>query len=226
MAEILPGYTYDQRAGRYRNQRTGKFVARRHIVEQLDAQIRAGEQRLRDMTEAFHEGRLSPSVWAEQMRSEVRRLHLQNAAMGKGGFAQLDQRDYGRVGGKLRAEYRNVENFARQVQAGEVTLPQALTRADGYVGGARVEFFEAERRAQQQAEQRRNDGMTTINRRHLDPAAKHCRDCPGYYDQGWQREGILPVPGTRCQCRSHCRCRMSRRSVPVGDLADWIGTKR
>lgn len=226
MADQLPGYTFDRSAGRYRNASNGRFVARRDILTLLNNQVNAGEQRLRDLVTEFHEGKLSASTWAEQMRSEVKRQHLQQAALGAGGWDRLDQRDYGRIGGNLRAEYRNIENFARQVQAGEVTLPQALQRADGYVGGSRIEFFETERKAAQNAERIRGEDTTIIERRHLDPAAQHCRDCPGYYDRGWQAGGTLPVPGVQCQCRHHCRCRMSRRAVPTSELADWIGTKR
>lgn len=225
MADQLPGYTFDRSSARYRNSSTGRFVARRDIIGLLNNQVQSGEQRLRDLTTEFHEGKLSASVWSEQMRSEVKRQHLQQASLGAGGWDRLDQRDYGRIGGNLRAEYRNIERFARQVQAGDVTLPQALQRADGYVGGSRIEFFETERRAAQNAAQTRG-GASIIERRHLDPSAQHCRDCPGYYDRGWQAAGMLPVPGVACQCRHHCRCRMSRREVPTSELGDWIGSKR
>lgn len=221
---LPPGYAYNPNTARYRNQRTGRFVPRRDILGLIDRQINAGEQRLRDLTTSFHEGRLSASVWSEQMRSEVRRLHLQNAALGSGGVDRLTAREYGRIGGTLRGEYQRIENFARQVQAGEVTLPQALARTDGYAGGARVQFFDTEREAAQNAAA--DEGESVIERRHLDPGAQHCDDCPGYYDQGWQPSGALPVPGRECQCQNHCRCSMSRRSVPTGDLNEWIGTKR
>lgn len=221
MADILPGYTWNAALGRYRQNSNGRFVARNRILSLLRNQIDSGEQRLRDITTEFHEGRLSASVWTEQMRTQVKRLYLQNAALGSGGWDRLDSRDYGRIGGKLRAEYSRISDFARAVQSEDgPTLPQALNRVDAYVGGSRIEFFETERRSAQPAD----ENETLIERRRLDPGAQHCRDCPGYYDQGWQMAGELPVPGVRCQCRNNCRCSIDRRSVENADI--WIGTKR
>lgn len=221
MADVLPGYDWSVSAGRYRAQATGRFVARRDILNLLGNQVTRGENHLHNITTAFHEGRMSASVWSEQMRTEIKRMYLQNSAIGAGGFDRLDQRSYGRIGGSLRAEYARIEQFARDMQDGKVTLPQALARVDGYVGGARRQYWHEERKNAGGEE-----GMTAIERRLLDPGARHCRDCPGYYQEGWQVAGVLPVPGEACQCNNHCRCSIDRRNVPTSELGEWIGTKR
>lgn len=220
MADVLPGYTWAAESSRYRSLSTGRFVARRDILGLVGGQVRGAEGRLANLTTAFHEGRLSGSVWMEQMSTELRRLHLQNSALGAGGWDRLTPRDFGRVGGRLQADYRRLEGFAAAIQNGELTLPQALSRTNLYVGNARVQFWEAERDRLVAA-----PGMAIVERRVLGDA-EHCSDCLGYYDRGWQPVGSLPVPGQQSQCLTYCRCNMLYRTIPAAELGEWLGTKR
>jgi len=220
MPDLLPGYTFSPNVARYRSAASGRFVARRDIVSQLDAQVRHGEQSLANLTEALHEGRISPSVWTEQMRTELRQLHSQNRALGAGGWDRMTQRDWGAVGGKLQSDYRYLTHFALEIQEGKVTLPQALNRANLYAGNARTQFWAAERERRP-----RQAGMVSIERRVLG-AAEHCNDCVGYYDQGWTMAGQLPVPGEASVCRTNCKCILANRDVPAEELGEWLGSKR
>lgn len=221
MPDLLPGFTFDRKSHRYRDLSTGRFVARERITGLLDTQVQATAERLSALTTAAHEGKLAPAVYVEQMRTEVRRLTLQNAALGAGGFDKLTQSDYGRVGQQLREEYQRIANLAKQMKAGEVTLPQALNRTEMYAGTARKQFWEAEAAHVQPSE----PGMMVLERRLLG-VAEHCEDCLEYYNQGWQPPGVLPEPGQESACMSNCKCRKIRQEVPAGDVGDWIGTKR
>lgn len=220
MADVLPGYTFAN--GRYRNQDTGKFVSRANINGLLESQIQSAESRLQDLATAFYEGKIAPAVFVEQVCSEERRLALQNSALAKGGFDRLSFSDYGRAGQMLRGEYQRIIGTARDVQAGTVTLPQLLNRMTGYAGDARRLYYQTQRTLQRPAA----EGMTRIERRTLSADAQHCKDCPGYYEQGWQMMGVLPSPGEQCQCAGHCRCSLIEREVPTVDLAEWLGTRR
>jgi hypothetical protein len=222
MPDLLPGFTYAVDSARYRSTTSGRFVARREIIGQLDAQIRHGEQRLANLTTAYHEGRLSASVWTEQMSTELRRLHLQSAAQGAGGWDRMTQRDFGRVGGKLQADYRYLTNFAQDIKEGRVTLPQALNRANLYAGNARTQFWAAERDRRPLPDA----GMIAIERRQLS-AAEHCTGCIELYGRGWQLAGTLPIPGDgSTPCRSNDKCILLAREVPVAELQDWLSSKR
>lgn len=220
MPSPLPGYTYDRVSSRYRSLQTGRYVARSRIVDLLDGVVSGTERRLAGMATAAVEGTLSPAVFAERMRTELRRLHLQNAAMGAGGWDRLSFRDYGRIGGKLRADYARISRFANQIAAGEVTAAQAINRANMYAGNARIEFWEAQRDRIQSP-----PGMVPIERRILG-AAEHCPDCVEYYNMGWQPVGVLPVPGIDSQCLTNCKCTMEERVVSADDVGEWVGTMR
>lgn len=210
MADILPGFTWDRNVARYRDTTRGQFVSRQRITGLLDIQINTAEQRLGNLVTALHEQRISPGVFQEQMRTELRRLHLQNSALGAGGFERLGAREYGRAGQMLRGDYQRLTNLANDIVNGRATLPQALNRVHGYVGTARNNFLHAERDANQQAAAAR--GVRMEERRRLG-ASEHCPDCVRYAALGWQAIGTLPVPGEGSVCGRNCRCSLERREV-------------
>lgn len=221
MPDLLPGYTWDRRVARFRSTTRGHFVSRNRIIELLEQQVSGTERRLGDIVTAMHEGNLSPSFGQSLMRDELRRAHLQQAALGAGGFDRLSFREFGRVGRSLRDDYERLTNLANDIQEGRVTLPQALNRVRGYAGDARLQFFEAERDARRQAAS--SGGVALLVIRDLG-AAEHCPSCVDYYQMGWQPD--LPPPGTQSECGSHCRCGMRYREVPITEAGEFIGTRR
>lgn len=219
-ADVLPGYRYNANTQRYRNGQTGRFVARRDVLGLLDGQVSSANARLGDLTTALHEGRIAPAVWADQMQNELRRLHSQNRALAMGGWDRMTQADWGAVGGRLRGDYARVQRLAQDIQAGNATLPQALNRVNGYVGNARVQFWEGERRGRQPAQ-----GIVGVELRTLG-IAEHCGSCVDYHDRGWCAVGELPPPGVDSECTTHCRCTMNYREVAQAELGEWLGTRR
>lgn len=158
------------------------------------------------IVQAMFDKELAPGVGQMLMRDELRRLSLQNAALAKGGMDKLDFRDYGRIGRQLRDTYARVGNLAADIQSGKVSVDQALNRARGYAGEARVNFYRAERDAL------RATGKTFEQRRRLNPA-EHCRDCVRWASMSWRPLGELPEPGQSSKCGYFCRCTMETREV-------------
>jgi hypothetical protein len=221
MADILPGYRYSNEANRYVSNVTGRFVARREIMGLLNAQTNQGGDRLVDLATALRDGRISRGVFAEQFALEIKRQHLQNRALGAGGWDRLTAADYGAVGGKLQADYRRLLNFADAIANGEITIAQALNRANMYAGNARTQYWDAWR-----SRNRAGVGRTLIEKRNLG-AAEHCGDCTALHARGWQMAGQLPTPGDgSTECLSNCRCTLEVREVDVLIVGEWLGTRR
>lgn len=210
MPDVLPGFTFDTRASRYRNLSNGRFVPRDRgpnaITRLLENHVNSAEQRMGNIVQGLAQGEIAPGPAQLMMRDEVRRLSLQNSALGKGGFDRLTAQDYGRVGRQLRDTYQRTANLVRDVQAGTVTLPQAMNRIEGYALDARRQFFAAERAALQQTTRQ-------FEERRILHARESCIDCVGYARMGWQPAGTLPLPGEQSRCNSYCRCTIERREV-------------
>lgn len=215
MADILPGFIFERNTARYRDTSNGRFVAKSRITSLMENQVATTEQRMAQIMQGVADHSIAPGVAQEAMRDEVRRLNLANAALGKGGIEQLDFRDYGRVGNQLRDTYARISNLVDGVANGNVTLPQALQRIDGYALEARNQFFAAQRAASQAT------GRTYEERRILH-AQESCPDCIDYAAQGWVPQGTLPLPGEQSQCGKYCRCTMEQREVTAETMQERI----
>lgn len=211
MADVLPGYTWNRESARYRSSATGRFVSRRDIVGLLETQTNSAERRLGELVTALHEKQIDASTWQVTMRDELRRLHSQNMALGVGGWDRADYRSWGRVGGYLQADYQRMTNLAQAIADGEVSLPQALNRVNGYVISARRNFFEGDRDAMQRS------GQQWEERRRLS-SSEHCVSCIDLAGQGWRPLGELPIPGDgSTECGGHDKCLMERREAINGE---------
>lgn len=222
--EYLPGYWFDPRTGRYHTRLANgrqQFVARVEVMRLLEANVNAKEQLLTSITQQAIDGRLSPSVWQATMQQELKRLYLQNRALGAGGWDRLTAQDFGHIGGRLQSEYRYLRNMAQQIANGEVSEAQALNRLRMYTGNARREYWLAER------EHRRPSAADRmiIERRRLG-IADHCDDCIRYNKMGWQAQGVLPVPTEGSECGGNCRCSLDAKEIDAAEAAAWIGSKR
>jgi hypothetical protein len=197
-------------------------VARRDILGLLEATTAATEHNVSQLTTAVMEGRITPAVWQEQMRSEVRRQVLAQTALGSGGWDRISQRGYGRGGADLRQLYAKISGTAADIADGKITMAQAMARANEYAGHGRSHFYSAEREVAQPSAPNR----AFIERRLLGGGGKTCADCVKYYDAGWQLFGLLPPPGADSVCGGNCKCSMIRQEIEAGTEAAWIGTKK
>lgn len=220
MAEILTGYTFDKDTGRYRSSGTGRFVARKQITSLLEKQVADTEARMQDLVTALHEEKIAPSVFLAQARTELKRAHITNRALGAGGWDQLDSKDYGATGGALKNAYQRLVGTVEDMQRGDASLPQAQQRMRSYAGDARRQYFDAEKSRRQPSDA----NMVLIYRRIAAADANTCGDCMDYYEQGWQYS--VYSPGENCECRGSCRCRREEKEVPIADVGEWLGTKR
>lgn len=207
MADILPGFLWERNTARYRDTSNGRFVARTRINSLMEQQVATSEQRMAQIVQGVADKSIAPSIAQEAMRDEMRRLVLANNALGKGGLEQLTFRDYGRAGQQLRDTYARITNLVDGVERGEVTIPQAMNRIQGYVSEARQQYFAAQRDATLAT------GRQIEERRVLN-AKESCNGCITYAAMGWQPAGTLPLPGEGdTQCGVHCLCSLEQREV-------------
>src|SRR4030095_15724564 len=169
----LPGYTFEDSLGRYRSGATGKFVSRKEILSLTDAQINASEARMTSLTTAVVEGRISPTVWQEAMRTEAKQQVLSQAALGSGGWGRNNQQSFGRAGADLRQLYGKISGTAQDIADGKISMAQAQARANEYAGHGRSHFYEAEREKVKPSA----SNKVILERRMLGGGGRTCSDC-------------------------------------------------
>jgi hypothetical protein len=220
--EYLPGYYYDPKVQLYlRRGDPPAVVPRAEIQRLLDQHVRAVEDRLRGLLDRVLDGVSSPGAAYAQMQNQLRNLYLQNRALGSGGWDQLAPADYGHIGGTLKEQYERWSAYCQALRDGEISPALARSRLHMYLGNARKEMY----LAQQERAHPTKAGRALIEIRTLG-AAEHCESCVAYHNQGWQEQGVLPVPGEGSECDGNCRCSWDVREVSESALPRWIGTRR
>jgi hypothetical protein len=150
------------------------------------------------------------------MGRELRRMHLQYAALGAGGWERLGPAEYGRVGGVLRADYRRLVSFANDIANGQESEAAVLARVAMYIGNARRQFWTLDRERARPSK----PGFVLMEIRVLGGiTAEHCSDCVAMAGQ-WQPFGALPLPGEESACLTHCQCTLVRKEVPAEQAAE------
>lgn len=196
---LTPGIGWDDRTQRYVGA-NGRFVAAADVKRHLERSISSASREIRTHTQLLREGEITLDVWQRQMLMAMRDLHTASAALAHGGWAQMDQAGWGRVGWRLRQEYAFLERFAEQLASGKVPLDgRILSRSDLYVKAAR-HWFERERFANHRAQGFRFERSV----RHVTDSCEECVDAEA---RGLQPIGTLPLPGTR-ECLGNCACSM------------------
>lgn len=201
---LTPGYRWNQTANRYISP-SGRFVGRQQVRAALDVAIDNSAKSIKALSQQLRDGNISLADWQLAMAREIKATHLASAALAKGGWAQLSQSDYGRVGQIVRQEYAYLNKLAQDIAAGRQPLDgRFLRRAEQYIQAGRATYHQVEQR---EMKVRGYDEERNI---------RHARDsCPGCLDataRGWVAIGTLPPVGGR-DCRRNCRCTIEYRKA-------------
>jgi hypothetical protein len=196
-------YAWNSAASRYVRRSTGQFVARATVRNALNRALTRAKGEMRSLSEQLARGDITLVGWQLGMADGLRATHLYAAAIARGGFAQLDAADYGRIGLLLRSRYGFLNRFAAEIEAGLVRDGRFLQRAGMYINASRTAFQHADR-----AEMEDNQGMT--EERNVLAEAENCAGCLDATDEGWVPIGELPDIGAR-DCLTNCQCEIEYR---------------
>ena len=210
----MPEFTYDQRLnngiGAYRGT-NGRIISQTQVREALDAYVDNSENVSRDLAMLLREGQISLADWQLQMRSHIKDVHLSAAAAQRGGWDNMTQADFGRVGQRIRTQYEFLDNFAQQIADGTQPLDgRFLVRAQMYTDASIATFDRFQVNAF-------NVAGFDEERSILEPGAQHCSECESEAARGWQPIGTIKPIGERI-CLTRCRCTKEYRNSTTGDI--------
>jgi len=202
-------WSYDQRSGRYRNEK-GRFLSKAAVGMLVDGRIDKLETQLKRFTRMLGDGSITLDQWQGSVREAIKASHIQAATIGYGGRSKMGSAEYGRIGQRLRSEYTYLQGFVRDLLDGRVSTPMAIARIGLYAQSVRGSYWQG-------TEMREQQRGFSLMRRILDDQAVHCQDCRNYASRGMVPIGSLPLPGVRCECGARCKCRVEyfRQQAPV-----------
>lgn len=204
------GFTFDEASDRYRDAR-GRFVTRKAVRDAIDQALSQRARRAEQLAADLRAGRISLERWRVEMRTLVRDVQLYSAAAAKGGWGELTQADYGRIGARVREQYRRLERFAQQIANRTQPLDGRFTqRGRLYAAAARSTYHAVER------------GMMIVRgfdqEANILTQAEHCPGCLKETARGPVPIGTLVPVGER-QCLVNCKCRIEYRNSETGEVA-------
>lgn len=191
-------WSYDPRTGRYRAA-NGRFLSGATVEAIVDGRISSIKTDLRALVSDLADGSITIEQWQEQARAIIKAGHIQAALVGNGGMQGMDNAAWGRVGWRLREEYRYLARFAQDLLEQRVSVPMALARISLYGDSVKGAYWTGTTIRQEK------QGYSLM-KRILDSQAQHCQDCLDYAAAGIVPLGTLPMPGQRCACKARCRC--------------------
>jgi hypothetical protein len=191
-------FTYSVAEGRYRDAATGALVPEASIRRALDQVLSGSAQTMRGLTQSLIDGQMSLATWQSSMMLEVKAANLIGATVGIGGWAQMDQSDFGWTGQRIRTQYAFLRGFAADLASGRQKLNgSVLARAELYA--------EAGRQTHRAAVEREAKARGEEQERNVLGAADHCQSCLAQTARGWVGIGELVPCGSRdCKVRCHC----------------------
>lgn len=197
-------YRWNEKAGRYIGP-NGNFVSKQEVQRAINEAIDQSAKEMRAAALLFREGDLSLSEWQLLMEREIKNTHLANAAAAVGGWAQMTQADYGRVGNQVKAQYQYLRSFVQDIQKGLTLDGRFLNRVGLYIEAGRATFSLFEKL--------RNKARGMTEERNLLGAAEHCTgdgSCTQQTARGWVPIGELLPVGQRL-CKVKCKCMIEYR---------------
>jgi hypothetical protein len=190
----LPGFSWDDKLRNYVDNDTGRMVKRSDITDLLRDTTKASEDRMAQLGSKFANNDISPRAFYEAMQQEIKLATNTNAALAKGGWAQLTQADRDANEAQIRQEYARLWQFARDKQDGLLSPAQIEARANLYANSTYSRYWEIT------TEEQRERGMTQ-ERLVTMGDDRVCEECQGEAANGWVMIGTYnpPIhPGCRC----------------------------
>jgi hypothetical protein len=195
LSQIRALYSWNDKAQRWMVR--GRFVSESSLKLALVQYAAAAGEEVKELAGQMARGEIRIEEWQLATADRIKNSRLAMTAAAKGGFRNLTAADYGRLGSQLRQQYRYLQGFALDVEAGRLGAGRIVQRAALYAAGA-AGWYENERR----------DGAAGIytHERRVLAASEHCSICVEEAARGWVEVGTLRPIGDS-PCRANCLCK-------------------
>lgn len=200
--------------GQYRDFATGRLLSDDEVTEIVNSIIdEANSEQVETLNTMLEDGRLSAEAWEVAFALLIEILYIQQAELAAGGESQMTPALWALIIVALNIQYGYLEDFAQQINTGQLTAAQIEARTKMYVNSSRESFWIVK---DEKAKQR---GFTEEKWEAIGDAST-CSPCFSAEDMGWQPIGTFSQPGsgrvlnspqTFCDGLTNCRCEKSYR---------------
>lgn len=187
-------------AQRYRDAKTKRFIPRDDVVRETYRVVEAAGTDAMAIADAYASRAITKREFERQMRGLIMDSHVMASAAANGGLDQLTASDLRDIRARVRAQYRYLDGFLRDLSTGTQRLDGTFRRRAELYGLAARETYVEHDRGNMRA-------LGYTEERNVLHPADHCDECVEYAERGRVPIGTTPPPGQRL-CRARCRCTM------------------
>lgn len=187
---------------RYVNRATGEELSRAELRQYVLATLETARDQISDAGGDYNDGDISLTEWQLRVADTVKNLYTALAILAAGGVEQVTPDLLARLALRTGPQYRYLRQFALDIERGDVSPAQLISRSTLYAMAGWSTFENVLRDLEIEA------GMAE-EMRVLEPGAAHCADCPpiaGF----WAPIGSLPDIGDSA-CQVNCLCEFQYR---------------
>lgn len=174
----------------------GQFISRVAINNVMNTYKLNQKSELKSISEKLFNGELTTGQWEVEIAQLIKNTSLNLYKLNK---PELNQKDLGLIGNRLRQNYRDLRRLSIDVRKGNLSTKQINARANLIFQKTTTELTELAKQ-----ESHLDSGFKWEKR--MLSIAQHCPDCLLYASLGWQVVGSLPNPSINCACNSGCKC--------------------
>jgi hypothetical protein len=129
---VASGYEWSPPARRWRNRSNGRFVAERTLTSWRNQARAALEDEATRLMDRLADGDITIQFWETEMRDLLRKAHISEYLLARGGTNALTAADRARIGAELDRQFAHLRNFTRQLMDGTLSQEAAAARARMY----------------------------------------------------------------------------------------------
>jgi hypothetical protein len=181
---------------------SGEEIPYRAIRASVEAVVDDTKAKLRALTQARNQGKISIPEWTTQTEPLLKKLYGSVAQIASGGKEQMTAPLNGQLGARTRFQLDKFKGFWLEVERGELSDAAILARMDMYADAA-VSVYE-NLRLSVMTEAGFLEAINILN------AENSCNECPAISSRGWIPIEEMTPPGSRT-CLSRCRCSVDYR---------------
>jgi hypothetical protein len=197
----MPPLNYSKKLKRFLTG-TGKPVSRTAVREEINRLTRHVAAEAATLSKQLRAGQITLTQFEAQTGSLLKSGHIIAASIGKGGRANMGAADWGRVGAKIKWQYKYLAGFARRIARGTISEAMTSYRATLYASSIYASFSATFLDSMQQFVA---GGKNPERCRLVTNSEEGCDECAADEAEGWVSVDDMGPIGSRI-CGDYCKC--------------------
>lgn len=195
----------------------GRVRSRGEMRQEIDKLTDRVKRDARKLAERFHDKEIDEAEFVVSMRELLKSGHIIAASVGRGGRQRMQAADWGRVGRKLKWQYKYLDKFAKRIANDTISGVAGSNRAALYASALHISYYDSVYVDYAEVDKPVDANGEEILVRLVQNSQEGCEDCAADAGEGWMPVDQMGELGTRI-CGDFCRCDLEFSDVGIVEV--------